>query len=70
MSNALFSSKSYQKAVSCGETGKECAKCGKQTNQSFYVEYQEQGFFPVGPECFKWLKANGYNVLPASEICK
>lgn len=64
----LFSSKSYQKAVACGETGKECAKCGKQTAEEFFVEFQGQGFFPVGPECFKALKKAGITVMTKAEM--
>ena len=63
----LFSSAAYRKAVSMGETGNECAVCGKQTNDTHRVEYQDQGFFPVGPECFKRLAVAGYTVEKVSE---
>lgn len=66
--DVLFSSKSYVKATECGTTGKECAVCGKQTKEEFYVEFLEQGFFPVGPECFKKLKKAGITVKTAAEM--
>lgn len=64
----LFSSKSYLKAVSNGETCKECAVCGKQTKEEFFVEYENQGMFPVGPECFKKLVKAGYNVMTKAQM--
>lgn len=64
----LFSSKSYLKAVECGQTMKECAVCGKQTKEEYFVEFMEQGFFPVGPECFKKLKKAGITVMTAAEM--
>lgn len=60
--------KAYAKAVRMGSTGKECACCGKQTREEHFVESLEQGMFPVGPECFKKLKAAGITVLTAEEI--
>jgi len=64
----LFSSKGYYKAVEAGETGKECACCGKQTKEEYFVEFMSQGFFPVGPECFKKLKKAGITVRTAAEM--
>jgi len=63
----LLSSKAYLKATQCGESGKECAVCGKQTDMRYQVEYQNQGFYPVGPECFKKLAKAGFNVEDTTE---
>ena len=60
--------KRYQKAVECGETGKECACCGKQTREEFYVEFESQGFYPVGPECFKKLQKANITVKTKAEM--
>ena len=63
----------YQRRVATGETGKECACCGKQTAQEWFVNTDgddglNQGCFPVGPECFKRLKKAGIAVLTAAEM--
>lgn len=71
--SVILSSKAYCKAVALGETGKECACCGKQTNEAFWVNTDgeggiNQGCFPVGPECFKKLKKAGITVLTREEM--
>lgn len=66
--SVVFSSASYRRAIATGKTGKECACCGRQTNEEFFVEFQNQGFFPVGPECFKKLKKAGITTMTAAEL--
>jgi hypothetical protein len=67
-SNPLFGA-AYQRATRNGEKGNECACCGKSTNEDYFVAYEEQGFFPVGPECFKKLRKAGFNVQTRDGVC-
>lgn len=63
----LNSSRAYLNAVKCGETGKECAVCGKQTTGELVVEWIDgdidMGCFPIGPECAKKATKAGFKVI-------
>lgn len=63
---------SYHKRMEKGQTCKECIRCGKQTNESHWIEIEDgtgesQGCFPLGPECFKVCRKAGYTVLVRNE---
>ncbi len=67
--SVLFSSTAYRKADDRGDLCEaSCACCGRETKEEFYVELPGQGFYPVGPECFKKCKKAGLSVRTKVEL--
>jgi uncharacterized ferredoxin-like protein len=64
----FFSSASYLRNTKTGENGKECACCGRQTREELFVEIENLGWFPLGPECAKKVAKAGNAVKLASEV--
>jgi hypothetical protein len=49
---------SYRTRTKHGFNGKECIRCGRQTDKTQLIEIdngvgESQGWFPIGPECVK-----------------